>query len=89
MILTKTQKDALKALHNHSGEGAIAKNGTVIAQGVVLGEHWDEETELECFSAYSKQTWAILRGHKLIENIGSNRIRITPKGQAVLAKMKA
>jgi len=89
MTLTKTQKSALKALRDHSGEGAIAMNGTVIAQGVVLGEHWDEETELECFSAYSRQTWAMLRCHELIENVGPGRIRITQKGRDTLADSKA
>lgn len=79
-ILTKTQREALKALAKSGGEGAVLKNGTVLSCGEVLGQYYGDEL----ISAYSKYTWSVLRKSGIIESAGAGRIRISEKGRDYL-----
>lgn len=71
--MTPTMKEALKALVEHSGEGAIQKNGTILAAGEVLG------TAPEI--SFSSMTWLRLVSLGFIEGAGKNRIRATASGR--------
>ena len=73
-ILTKTQKDALRALAERGGEGAIMRNGCVLAQGEVLGDPPDTDG---CY--FIRSTWNKLRELGLVESAGTGRIRISVK----------
>ena len=74
-FLTKTQKMALKTLIEHGGEGAIMKNGCVLARGVILGEEPDTPG-----LHFSRSTWKHLKDHGLLESAGAGRLKVSLKG---------
>lgn len=82
-LLTKTQREALRCLEEHGGEGAvIEKNGHVLAAGCILGAYNEREDETGTqYMPYSRQTWAGLREHGMIESAGTGRIRLSRRGE--------
>lgn len=75
-LLTKTQKDALRALAERGGEGAVMKNGCILAQGEILGDPPDTPA---CY--FIRSTWTKLRELGMIENADTGRVRISVKGR--------
>lgn len=81
-LLNRTQKGALKSLKDAGGEGAFLKNGTVLVQGVILADRYEDEhyNEPTIGTRYSKATWISLRNLGMVEGAGTGRIRISKKG---------
>lgn len=72
MRLTDTQIAALKALMDHGGEGAILRDGSVLAAGEVLGVYREGEMRY----AFSKDIWRRLAQAGFVEEAGARRIRL-------------
>ena len=66
--MTPAMKGALKALVDHGGSGVVTKNGTVLAQGEILGQSAHE--------AYSSATWLRLMCLGKVVGMGDNRLAV-------------
>ena len=78
--MTNTQRDALKMLAEHGGEGVRTNRRTLLAAGVELGEYDGEEL----MSAFAWKTWAALRDAGMVAEVAPKRLRITDAGHAAL-----
>ncbi len=78
--MTSAQRDALKMLAEHGGEGVRTNRRTLLAAGVELGEYEGEEL----VSAFAWKTWAALREAGMVAEVAPKRLRITDAGRAAL-----
>lgn len=66
MTLTDSQRAAIRALRDAGGEGAIDRNGAVVASGRRL--------------PFLTETWLRLVSMQLLESAGPMRVRLTAAG---------
>lgn len=76
MTISKAQRDALKWLAEHSGDGMFDRNGVLLAAGES--------------APHVRSTWNVLRDLGLVEHYkpggaGRGRIRLTERGREVAA----
>ena len=74
--LTPSLRGALRALHEHGGEGVITKVGTILAAGVELAHHDGVDPQ-----RYHSVTWLRLFAAGMVERRGDNRIGLSSAGQ--------
>lgn len=74
--LTPTMKGALRALHEHGGEGVVTKTGTVLAGGEELADGDGPGRQ-----RYDSRTWLRLFVARMIEPAGECRLGLTLDGR--------
>lgn len=75
--LNPDHRRALKALLHHGGEGAIDRNGCLLAGGVTLGQYHGEHL----VSAFHSATWLRLVSLGMVERASDMRLRLTGAGR--------
>jgi hypothetical protein len=75
MKLTPDQRGALRALHDHGGEGVITRTGTLLAGGEELAH--DDGPQPQKFHSV---TWLRLVAAGHVERRGDGRLGLTASG---------
>ena len=93
--MNETQKNALLALYVRGGEGAIMRNGRILASGEIVGHGPGGAAKIDSdgmaqHSPFARSTWnALIVGGWLEYTLENNRrVRITEKGQATVADIR-
>lgn len=74
--LTPAMRGALRALHEHGGEGVVTKTGTVLAGGEELADGDGPSRQ-----RYDSRTWLRLFVAGMIEPCGIGRLSLSVSGR--------